>query len=75
VNSCNLLPKLICKIKRYDEWADKREGGWIGKWGKKRRRKWKRERMQMRRKKKSGAEVHGLEKPQVLRVLIECGRW
>jgi hypothetical protein len=34
------------------------------------RRKWKRERMQ-RRKKKSGAEAHGLEKPQVLRGLIE----
>jgi hypothetical protein len=32
-----------------------------------RRRKWKR--------KKSGAEVHGLEKPQVLRDLISCGRW
>ena len=37
------------------------------------RRKWKRERMQRRRKKKkkSGAEARGLEKPQVLRGLIE----
>ena len=41
-----------------------------------RRRKWKRERMQRRRKKKkSRAEAHGLEKPQVLRGLISCGRW
>ena len=23
----------------------------------------------------SGAEAHGLEKPQVLRGLISCGRW
>jgi hypothetical protein len=30
-----------------------------------------RERMQRRRKKKSGAEAHGLEKPKVL----SCGRW
>ena len=29
------------------------------------------ERRQKRRKKKSGAEVHGLEKPQVLRGLID----
>jgi hypothetical protein len=37
-----------------------------------RRRKWKRERMQRRRKKKkSRAEAHGLEKPQVLRGLID----
>jgi hypothetical protein len=36
----------------------------------KRRRKWKRERMQRRKKiKKSRAEAHGLEKPQVLRGL------
>mgnify|MGYP001120643550 CR=1 FL=1 len=34
-------------------------------------RKWKRERMQRRRKKKSRAEAHGLEKPQVLRGLID----
>jgi hypothetical protein len=41
-----------------------------------RRRKWKRERMQRRRKKKkSRAEAHGLEKPQVPRGLISCGRW
>jgi hypothetical protein len=34
--------------------------------------------MQRRRKtkmKKSGAEAHGLEKQQVLRGLISCGRW
>jgi hypothetical protein len=32
--------------------------------------------MQKRRKmKKSGAEAHGLEKPQVLRGLISCERW
>ena len=41
-----------------------------------RRRKWKRERMQRRRKKKkSRAEAHGLEKLQVLRGLLNCGRW
>jgi hypothetical protein len=39
------------------------------------RRKWKRKRMQRRRKKKSEAEAHGLEKLQVLRGLISCGRW
>jgi hypothetical protein len=40
-----------------------------------RRRRWKRERTQRRRKtKKSRAEAHGLEKPQVLRGLISCGR-
>ena len=40
--------------------------------GERRRRKWKRERMQRRRKKKkSRAEAHGLEKPQVLRGLID----
>ena len=33
-----------------------------------------RERTQRRRKKKSSAEVHGLEKLQVLRGL-KCGRW
>ena len=39
---------------------------------KRRRRKQKRERMQRRRKKeKSRAEAHGLEKPQVLRGLID----
>jgi hypothetical protein len=44
--------------------------------GGRRRRKWKRERMQWRKKKQqSGAEAHGLEKPQVLRGLISCGRW
>jgi hypothetical protein len=36
-----------------------------------RRRKWERERMQRRRKKKSRAEAHGLEKPKVLRGLID----
>jgi hypothetical protein len=36
-----------------------------------RRRIWKRERMQRRRKKKSRAEAHGLEKLQVLRGLID----
>jgi hypothetical protein len=46
------------------------------KMGERRRRKWKREKMQRRRKKKkkSRAEAHGLEKPQVLRGLINCGR-
>jgi hypothetical protein len=40
-----------------------------------RRRNWKRERRQRRRKKeKSRAEAHGLEKLQVLRGLISCGR-
>jgi hypothetical protein len=43
-----------------------------------RRRKWKREKIQRRRKmkmKKSGAETHGLEKEQVLRGLINCWIW
>jgi hypothetical protein len=41
-----------------------------------RKRKWKRERTQRKRKKeKSRAGAHGLEKPQVLRGLISCGRW
>jgi hypothetical protein len=40
--------------------------------GERRRRKWKRERMQRRRNmKKIRAEAHGLEKPQVLRGLID----
>ena len=40
-----------------------------------RRRKWKRERMQRRRKKeKNRAEAHGLERQQVLRDLISCGK-
>ena len=39
--------------------------------GERRRENWKRERMQMRRKKKSGAEVQSLEKPQVLRGFID----
>jgi hypothetical protein len=44
--------------------------------GERRRRKWKMERMQRRRKtKKSRAKAHGLEKLQVLRGLISCGRW
>jgi hypothetical protein len=41
-----------------------------------RRRKWKKERMQRRRKReKCRAEAHCLEKLQVLRGLISCGRW
>jgi hypothetical protein len=41
-----------------------------------RRRKWKRERTQRSRmKEKSRAEAHGLEKLQVLRGLLSCGRW
>jgi hypothetical protein len=42
-------------------------------WRERRRRKWKRERMQRmrRRKKKSRAEAHGLEKPHILRGLID----
>ena len=48
---------------------------WSGRWREgRRRRKRKRERtqrMQRRRKKKSRAEAHGLEKPQVLRGLID----
>jgi hypothetical protein len=40
--------------------------------GERRKRKWKRERTQRKRKKKkSRAEAHGLEKPQVLRGLID----
>ena len=39
--------------------------------GERRRRKWKRERAQRRRKKKSGAKADGLEKPQILRGLID----
>jgi hypothetical protein len=33
--------------------------------------KWKRERTQRRKKKKSRAEAHGLQKPKVLRGLID----
>jgi hypothetical protein len=36
-----------------------------------RRRKWNRERMQRRRRKKKGRAAHGLEKLQVLRGLID----
>ena len=44
--------------------------------GERRRRKWKRERMQRWRKtKKSRAEAHRQGKLQVLRGLISCGRW
>jgi hypothetical protein len=43
---------------------------WRGRWGERIRRIWKRKRMQRRRRKKGGAEAHGLEKPQVLRGLI-----
>jgi hypothetical protein len=47
---------------------------WRRRW--RERRKWKRERMKRRRKnKKSRAEEHELEKPQVLRDFISCGRW
>jgi hypothetical protein len=43
-----------------------------GRWGERRKRKWKRGRTQRRReKKKSRAEAHGLEKQQVLRGLID----
>jgi hypothetical protein len=35
------------------------------------RKKWKSERMHRRRKKKSRAKIHGLEKAQVLRGLID----
>ena len=45
---------------------------WSRRLGEGRRRKWKRERTQRRRRrKKSGAEANGLEKPQVLRGLID----
>ena len=47
------------------------KGRWNRRLGERRRRKWKRERMQRRRKKKSRAKAHGLEKPQVLRGLID----
>ena len=48
------------------------KGRWSRRWGEGRRRKWKRERTQRRRRrKKSGAEANGLEKPQVLRGLID----
>jgi hypothetical protein len=43
--------------------------------GERRRRKWKSERMQRRKKEKSRAETHGQEKEQVLRSLISYGRW
>ena len=39
--------------------------------GERSRREWKRERAQRRRKKKSGAKADGLEKPQILRGLID----
>ena len=38
------------------------------------RRKWKRRSTQRRRKQKSRADVHGLEKPDFLRGLKRCGR-
>jgi hypothetical protein len=49
-----------------------REGRWSRRLGG-RRRKWERERTQMgrRKKKKSRAEAQGLEKPRVLRGLID----
>ena len=40
-----------------------------------RRRKWKRERTHRRKKEKSGAEAHGVEKLQVRRVLTSSERW
>ena len=44
----------------------------VGQLYERRRKKWKRERMQRRRnKKKSRAEAHRLEKPQVLKGLID----
>jgi hypothetical protein len=44
--------------------------------GERRKRKWKREQTQRRRnEEKSRAEAHGLEKLQVLRGLMSCGRW
>jgi hypothetical protein len=46
----------------------KRDSGAEGKRG---RRKWKRVRRQRRRQKKKEAEAHGLEKPQVLKGLID----
>jgi hypothetical protein len=47
-------------------------GRWSGRWRERGRRKWKRERTWRRRKKKkSGAEAHGLEKTQVLMGLID----
>ena len=45
------------------------KGTWSGRWRERRRRKWERERTQRRINKKSRAEAHGLEKPQVLRGL------
>ena len=52
------------------------KGRWSRRWGERRWRKWKRKMVQRRRKKKkSEAEAQGLEKPQVLRGLIRCGRW
>jgi hypothetical protein len=40
--------------------------------GERRRRKWRRERMQRKNKKKSRVEAHGVEKLKVLRGII---RW
>ena len=49
-----------------------KKGRWSRRLRKKRRRKWEKERMQRRRKKKkSRAEAHDLEKPQVIRGLID----
>jgi hypothetical protein len=56
------------QVRRADDWADKREGGAEDR---ERGRKWKRERTQKQRKKKIGAEAHGLEKLQVLRGLTD----
>jgi hypothetical protein len=51
------------------------KGRWSRRWRKRRRGKWKRDRVQSRRKKKkSRAEAHGLEKPQLLRGSHRCGR-
>jgi hypothetical protein len=64
---------MIGQIKGKVEWKVE----WNVEWNveERRKRKWKRERTQRRRKEKSGAEAHGVEKLQVLRGLISCGRW
>jgi hypothetical protein len=53
---------MVGQIKGKVEQAEGRE---------RKRENWKRERTWRRKKKKIGAEAHGLEKPQVLRGLIE----
>ena len=46
------------------------KGRWSRRWRERRRRNWERT-QRRRKKKKSRAEAHGLEKPQVLRGLID----